>query len=250
MAKVLCISSQTVFGPVGNSAAVPALQKAGHEVLQIPTVLLSNHPGLGKPAGQATPPSVIEDIFSALQGVGAFEGLSAVMTGYFTSSAQVIAVTKQISLLKASHQDLHVLVDPVIGDHGRLYVPVEVAEALRELAVPQATIITPNHFELTWLSSVQDIEASVAHLGCAETLLTSLPVGADRLATVLFADEKVERQTVQRLSQVPHGTGDFLAGCYLAERLNHPAATAFHNSMLQVQGVIANSIGGPGLKFS
>ncbi len=55
MALVLCVSSQTVFGPVGNSVAVPVLQAAGHEVMQLPTVLLSNHPGHGKPIGQATP---------------------------------------------------------------------------------------------------------------------------------------------------------------------------------------------------
>ena len=48
--RILSISSQVAYGPVGNSAAVPALQAMGHEVLAIPTVMLSNHPGHGKQA--------------------------------------------------------------------------------------------------------------------------------------------------------------------------------------------------------
>jgi pyridoxine kinase len=54
MARILSISSQTVFSPVGNSAAVPAMQELGHEVLAIPTTLLSNHPGLEGPVGGVT----------------------------------------------------------------------------------------------------------------------------------------------------------------------------------------------------
>ena len=52
--RVLSISSQVVWGPVGNSAAVPALQAGGHEVLGLPTITLSAHPGHGPPAGFRT----------------------------------------------------------------------------------------------------------------------------------------------------------------------------------------------------
>ena len=45
--QVLSISSQVAYGPVGNSASVPALQAAGFTVSQVPTIILSNHPGLG-----------------------------------------------------------------------------------------------------------------------------------------------------------------------------------------------------------
>ena len=48
--RILSMSSQVAYGPVGNTAAVPALQALGHEVLAVPTVILSNHPGHGAPA--------------------------------------------------------------------------------------------------------------------------------------------------------------------------------------------------------
>jgi pyridoxine kinase len=242
MAKVLCISSQTVYGPVGNSAAVPALQAVGHEVMALPTVVLSNHPGHGKPAGQSTPASLLEEMFAALNRINAFEALNAVMTGYFTSSAQVIAAAKQITALKAGNESLHVLVDPVIGDHGALYVAVDVAESIRNHLLPLATITTPNLFELGWLGGTADIAEAVAKLNVAETIVTSVPAES-HLATRLFVGGEMIDHIIPRHESVPHGTGDFLAGCYLAQRLTASPAKAFEKAMLRLELAIGKSAG-------
>ena len=45
MARILILSSWVAHGHVGLSAAAPALQALGHEVTQLPTTVLSNHPG-------------------------------------------------------------------------------------------------------------------------------------------------------------------------------------------------------------
>jgi pyridoxine kinase len=243
MARVLCISSQTVYGPVGNSAAVPALQAEGHEVMQIPTVILSNHPGHGKPAGQSTPVPLIQDMLDALTRINAFDGLDAVMAGYFTSAAQVIAVAKQIAVLKAEHESLHVLVDPVIGDHAALYVAIEVAETIRDQLLPLATITTPNLFELTWLTGTAEVRAAVTQLNITETIVTSVPLGADQLATMLHVGDDQQTHIMQRHAHVPHGTGDFLAGCYLAQRLKMQAGPAFKVAMTRLETAIDKSLG-------
>ena len=243
MARVLCISSQTVYGPVGNSAAVPALQAEGHEVLQIPTVILSNHPGHGKPAGQSTPAVLLEDMFEALNRIKAFHGLNAVMTGYFTSAAQVIAAAKQITALKLADESLHVLVDPVIGDHGALYVPIDVAEAIRDHLLPLATMTTPNLFELTWLTGIETVVDAVKKLHVAETIVTSVPEKADALATILHVDGNEYTHIMPRHAKVTHGTGDFLAGCYLAARLKMAPASAFERTMKRLQSAIQKSAG-------
>ncbi len=239
MGRVLCISSQTVYGPVGNSAAVPALQAEGHEVMQIPTVVLSNHPGHGKPAGQALPAALIEDMFSALERIDAFQHLNAVMTGYFANGAQVVAAAKQIAALKAKHESLQVLVDPVIGDHGAVYVGVDVAEAIRDELLPLATITTPNQFELTWLAGSDHATG----LNVAETIITSVPFATDRLATILHVDGRRFTHTLKRQAHVPHGTGDFLAGCYLAQRLKLTPKPAFEAAMTRLELAISKSLG-------
>jgi pyridoxine kinase len=250
MARVLAISSQTVFGPVGNSAAVPALQELGHEVMALPTVVLSNHPGHGAPKGQQTSAPLLEDMLAALEGVGAFQGLAAVMTGYFATSSQVIAVTKQIALFQKEVESLQVLVDPVIGDHGALYVPQDVAETIRDHLLPLATISTPNLFELGWLSGTPNIDAALQKLAVPETVVTSIPRGQTELETRLYADGTMQSHRSPRLENVPHGTGDFLAGAYLARRVANPPRASFEGAMRRLGSAIEKSAGKSALDVS
>jgi pyridoxine kinase len=171
------------------------------------------------------------------------------MTGYFSSAPQVIAVAKQIKALKAEHEGLQVLVDPVIGDHGRLYVGKDVAETIRDQLLPLATITTPNLFELLWLAGGEDVKNAVATLGVKETIVTSIPENTSHLRTELHTSTVQSHRTEKRQG-VPNGTGDFLAGCYLAERLRHPATEAFELAMTRLEQAIARSIGSPALKLS
>ena len=52
---ILTISSQVLFGHVGNSVADFALRRLGFEVVAVPTVILSNHKGYPDAVGEATP---------------------------------------------------------------------------------------------------------------------------------------------------------------------------------------------------
>jgi pyridoxine kinase len=152
MAKVLCLSSQVVWGPVGNTAAVPVLQAAGHEALQVPTILLSHHPGHGAPAVLRVEVAAFAGLIESVEARGGLAGCAAVMTGYFASPGQVEAAAAVIRRLRGNDPDVVVLTDPVLGDDGRLYVAEDVARAIRDHLVPLATILTPNAFELSWLT--------------------------------------------------------------------------------------------------
>lgn len=242
--KVLSISSQVVWGPVGNSAAVPALQAMGHEVLALPTVTLSNHPGHGAPAGLRTQAEDMARMFAALEALGALSGLDAMLTGYFVSVGQVEEVARLLDRVPVPY----LLVDPVMGDHGRLYIPQEVAEAIRDRLLPRATCLTPNGFELGWLSghAVEDQASGIAAsraLGVPEVLATSIPAGADRLATLLVTPDDVHAVVTPRLDHVPHGTGDFLSGLYLSHRLTQPPQEALAAAMKTLARAIASSAG-------
>ena len=244
--RILSISSQVVWGPVGNSAAVPALQALGHEVLSLPTITLSNHPGHGQPAGFHTQSDDMARMLAALEKLGALDRLDAVMTGYFASAGQVEEVARLLARIEVPF----LLVDPVMGDHGRLYVPVEVAEAIRDHLVPRATCLTPNGFELAWLSGseVGDEPGAIAAaraLGIREVLATSIPAEGGRLATLLIAGDEVHNVTTPRLHGVPHGTGDFLSGLYLGQRLVHPPKQALAAAMKTLARAIALSAGTP-----
>lgn len=242
--RVLSISSQVVWGPVGNTAAVPALQARGHEVLALPTIMLSNHPGHGAPKGFRTKAEDMAQMLAALEAMGALKRIDGVLTGYFASPEQVEEVAKLVARIGPSF----VLVDPVLGDHGRLYVPEPVAQAIRAHLLPLAHCIAPNGFELSWLSgrAVQDEQSAVAaarSLGVGEVLATSIPAQGHQLATLLVTQEDVHAVAMPERAGVPNGTGDFLSGLYLAARLAMPPQQALAAAMTTLQRAIAMSAG-------
>lgn len=244
MARVLAISSQVIFGPVGLNCIVPALQSGGHEVLAIPTILLSNHPGHGKPEGRATAPSELMAMIFALQNLGVFENLDAVITGYFASAEQIEIVAALIARLKCKI----VLVDPVLGDHGKLYVGQTVAEAIRDQLVPLATILTPNAFELSWLTGfpTQNSEEAIhaaRTLKVGDVIATSVVKSVSELSTLRIYGEQVEVITSPIETKVPNGTGDYLSGLYLSGLLSNAPQSAFVDAMQLLKKAIAHSKG-------
>ncbi len=246
---VLSVSSQVSYGQVGNSAAVPALQAAGFTVAQVPTIILSNHPGLGRPSGVKLPATELEAILKSLESLGVLDHCVGVMTGYFASPDQVSVAATFIARMKGRNASLYVLVDPVLGDGDSLYVSGGVAAAIRDELLPLATCITPNCFELGWLagqavSNKQDAMEAATSLPCREVLATSIPLTASSLATLAIAGGACAETTSPLKSSVPHGTGDFLAGLYLSARLNgysSPEALKLASAILE--SAIARSLG-------
>ena len=111
--------------------------------------MLSNHPGMGPPAGTRLEAEALGAMIDALERLGQLDRARAVMTGYFVTADQIEAVADRVARLKGRREDLVVLVDPVIGDDADgLYVDERVAVAMRERLVPIASIVTPNCFEL------------------------------------------------------------------------------------------------------
>jgi pyridoxine kinase len=168
------------------------------------------------------------------------------MTGYFAAPEQVEVAAAAIRSLRQSGGAELVLVDPVIGDDGALYVPEDVARAIRDHLLPLAKIATPNAFELSWLTGlpVDSAHAAVAAaqaLGPAEVIVTSVDGVKDEIATILVHDGSVVRHETSRLSHVPHGTGDYLAGCYLASRLQSAPEDAFAEALHRLERAIARS---------
>ena len=150
--QVLSISSQVAYGPVGNSASVPALQAAGFTVSQVPTIILSNHPGLGKPSGVKLPAPEIEAILKSLDELRVLDSCVGVTTGYFASADQIKIAASFIRQMKEKNSSLYILVDPILGDDDNLYVSEDVANAIRDELLPLASCITPNRFELSWIT--------------------------------------------------------------------------------------------------
>jgi pyridoxine kinase len=248
--RILAISSQVAYGPVGNSAAVPAIETLGITVHQLPTIILSSHLGLGQPEGFRTEARQLAGMLGALDNIGLLSQCAGVMTGFFAANDQIHGVSRMIRKMKEQNPSLFYLCDPVIGDDPKgFYVPLPVAEAIREELVPLADCVTPNRFELEWLSgravtSIASAKRAAGDMGRPEVLATSIPAGQGTLATLAITGEHDHEHLTARKDSVPHGTGDLLAGLYLAHRvLKKPPAEALPAAMAVLEKTIDRSEG-------
>jgi len=253
MARILAISSQVARGHVGLSAIVPTLQRLGHEVTALPTILLSNHPGHAKVAGQQVAPDLLRRVLDALEANGWLSETDAVITGYLPSISHVEVAIDAIGRVTSNRSDARILVDPVLGDEPKgVYIDRSAAERIRDELVPLADTVTPNAFELGWLTSIA-ITSIAGALGACEALTpryvlaTSVP--GDRqteLENLLFerGTGKALACTVTRQDRVPNGTGDFLSALYLGHGLRGMAAgDALAVSIGGVDAAIKASVG-------
>lgn len=226
MATILAFSSLVSCEAVGLSASRFALERLGHEVWGLPTIVLSNHPGRPHVSLMPVDPAELSASFDALERNGFVHEIDAVLSGYLPSLGHVDAVVDAVQSLKVRAPSLTYLCDPIFGDDGTgLYLDENVAGAIRDKLLPLADVITPNRFELAWLSgqsvsTEEDAAATMAQLD-PTVLLTSMPsLDGCRLINQLEVDGGVVSEGVERLKHAPHGTGDFLAALYLGKVLN------------------------------
>jgi pyridoxine kinase len=225
MSSILAISSQVARGHVGLSAVVPVLQRLGHDVVALPTVLLSNHPAHERCAGERIGVEILARMLDALTANGWLGEIAAVLTGYQPSPAHVRFAAEAVKRVRALRSGALVLCDPILGDDPKgLYVEEAAAMGVRDELLPMADIITPNCFELAWLAGkdVDDISSAVAAaraLPARTTLATSIAAPAGRLGNVLVSGGETLVCHVAQRPYAPHGTGDLFSGLVLGHRL-------------------------------
>ncbi|MEQ8824068.1 MAG: pyridoxal kinase [Filomicrobium sp.] len=226
MAKILAVSSYVASGSVGLAAIVPTLQAFGHEVIAVPAVVLSNHYGYANVGVSDVDPAEMEAIFAALEANGVLADVASVLTGYFPSDAHVAVAAKLVGDLKTQSPGLTYLCDPVLGDDpGGLYVAKDAAIAIKTELVGQADILTPNRFELSWLSGL-DVDSTASALDASASLppplvtATSIPEDRSTIANTFSAGGDDGHTSTPRLAKAAHGTGDLYAAMILGHLLD------------------------------
>jgi pyridoxine kinase len=158
------------------------------------------------------------------------------MSGYLPTVAHVEAVAAIVQRVEKARtynvNDMNTwpapyLCDPVLGDDPNgLYIPADAAAAIRERLLPLSDVLTPNRFELSWLTgrdvaSVDDALAAARETRVANVVATSVPLSANRIANVNTWPKYHHVNTITRLPNVPHGTGDLFSALYLAGWITH-----------------------------
>jgi len=225
--NILSIQSSVAYGHVGNSSAVFPLQRLGAEVWAINTVQFSNHTGYGAWRGEVFPASLIRDLVQGISERGVLPSCSAVLTGYMGDAAIGAAILDAVATVKAANPAAIWCCDPVIGDVGRgVFVRPGIPEFFRDRALPMADLVTPNQFELEWLTGAPVTTLAEARSACAAlsargpriVMVTSLVVAdtPDESVDLLVAEAgRCHRLRTPRLDLSVNGAGDAIAALFL-----------------------------------
>lgn len=231
MSRILTISSWVARGHVGNAATTFPLMRRGHEVVALPTVVLAHHPGHAPNPARAEIPDIAA-MGRDILGSPAPHPVDAILVGYLANPAQAVAAAGIVARARAMTPGLPLLLDPVAGDAGRLYVSAQILDDIRTHLLPVADIVTPNVTELVALMDADRTErapelgdAEIVHLarrlGPPTIVVTSAPPRRpDRMANLVVTPGSVTRIETPRVDVHVHGTGDLLAGLILSGLVN------------------------------
>ncbi|MCW2842776.1 MAG: pdxY [Nocardioides sp.] len=226
--KILSVQSSVAYGHVGNSAAVFPLQRLGHEVWPVLTVHFSNHTGYGEWRGPLLAAADVADVIAGIDDRGVLGEADAVLSGYQGDPAVGQVILDAVARVKELNPAAVYCCDPVMGDVGRgMFVRPGIPEFMRDTVVPQADILTPNHFELDFLAgtttrTLDELLAAVDAVrrrGPRDVLVTSVlhdTVPEGSLDVVAVSDAGAWAVTTPQLPITPNGCGDVTAALYLA----------------------------------
>lgn len=226
--KILSIQSAVAYGHVGNSAAVFPLQRIGVEVLPVYTVNFSNHTGYGAWRGPLIDPSDVREVITGIEERGVFGDIDAVLSGYQGGEGIGDVIIDAVARVKAANPHAVYACDPVMGNaKSGCFVAPAIPILLRERVVPVADVITPNQFELGFLTETEPdtLESTLASVDLARAM------GPRTVLVTSVERPDREEGTIEMLAvddagawlvQTPHlpmkanGSGDVTAALFTA----------------------------------
>lgn len=217
--KIAAIHDLSGIGRVSLTVVIPILSSMGFQVCPLPTAVLSSHtqyPQFSFHDLTDEMPIIIDQ----WKKLGA--SFDAIYTGYLGSPRQIHIVSDFIDDFRK--KDTLVMIDPVLGDNGKLYTNFDnnMILEMRKL-IGKADVITPNLTELFYLldkpyktnNSDEELKEYLYQLsekGPEIVIITSVPVENDPHKTSVYAynrkGNKYWKVTCSYLPAHYPGTGD------------------------------------------
>lgn len=236
--RILAVHDLSAFGRCALTVIIPTLSAMGAQTVPLPTALLSTHTGGFE---NMTFLDLSDTMIPALEHYKELHlSFDAIYTGFLGSAGQIDTVAKAIDMFGANTP---VLVDPVMGDDGKVYQTYtpEMCRRMRELC-HKADILTPNLTEAYLLcdepyrdTSSMPHESALAEAerlkrklidiyGVRQLALTGIELSDDNIATISYDSNCPERESVHIIHRIKNGypgTGDFFASVLLGRVLDN-----------------------------
>lgn len=222
MKRIITIQDISCVGKCSLTVALPIISAAGIETAVLPTAVLSTHTAFDTFSfldltDELAP---IDKVFHKL-------GLTfdAVYTGYLGSFEQIAFVEQFLKSRK--EQQPVVIIDPVMGDHGKLYsgFSQEFADRMAQLC-GYADLLLPNMTEAAYMlhepysdsyteEDVRRILLRLSELGAKRVVLTGISLEPDKVGCYLYdsTDQSFYSYFNDKLPAAHPGTGDVFASC-------------------------------------
>lgn len=227
---ILSIQSHVAYGHAGNSAAVFPLQRMGVETWPVLTVNFSNHTGYGAWRGPLIDATDVRDVVLGIDERGKLAEVDALLSGYQGGEEIGAVMLEAAALVKERNPEALYCCDPVMGDVGRgFYCRPGIPEFMRDQVVPAADVMTPNLFELEFLTgrtisgAQQAVEAAQAlrERGPRTVLVTSVTDGdeTDLMRMIAVDEDGAWQVETPLIDQAFTGSGDVTTATFLAHLL-------------------------------
>ena len=234
----LAIHDLSCFGKCALTVILPTLSAMGVQAVPIPTAFLSTHTGGFEGFYFEDLTGAMDKIADHLVSVGATA--DAVYTGFLGSEEQISTVSGIIDRFGAADSEGNkplILVDPVMGDDGRLYSTYNniMVEGMKRLC-EKADVITPNVTEACFLTGEEMIDTAsmtesqvceyaeglcrkLLRFGVNKIAITGIHYGGDKVGTYGYDGGDAFLYGREHVNKSYPGTGDLFASVLLGDML-------------------------------
>ena len=229
--RALAIHDISCVGRCSLTVALPILSAAGLDTGVLPTAVLSTHTGGFTGFTYRDLTEDIAPISQHWQSLGL--QFDALYSGYLGSFDQIGLVGQLFDDFRTA--DNLILVDPVMGDNGKLYplYSPQMAQGMAQLC-GKADIIIPNLTEAAFMleqpylgeshtqGQIEQLLCDLSHLGAPRVVLTGVSLRPGELGAAAYDARtgSVSYAFCEQIEGYFHGTGDVFGSALLAALMN------------------------------
>ncbi len=220
MKRILTIQDISCFGKCSLTVALPLLSAMGIETVILPTAVLSTHTLF-----KGFTCKDLSDQLTPITQHWKKEGITfdAIYTGYLGTEEEIDTVLEIIREFR--NKDTLVIVDPAMGDNGKLYPAFDLSYAKKNASLcAVADISDPNITEACFMTGkeyqesytedyVRELLKDLAAFGTRMPILTGVSLSEGKTGAMGYDREKDEYFVYQndRIPAAYHGTGDIFS---------------------------------------
>ncbi|MCR5161849.1 MAG: pyridoxamine kinase [Lachnospiraceae bacterium] len=220
MKRVLTVQDISCLGKCSLTIALPVISAMGSETVILPTALLSTHTMFKN--------FTCRDLSDQIMPIARHwqqEGVlfDAIYTGYLGTEEEVDMVLELIKMFK--RPETLVLIDPVMGDNGKLYAAFDSHYAVKNAELcAAADVIVPNITEACLMTGIgyrteydeayiRQLLQALAGLGAKTVMLTGVSLAEGKTGVMVYDTGRNEYYSYQntRIPASYHGTGDLFS---------------------------------------